>query len=74
MRVCWTLHFFNNQIGFYLWSIWVSQVFVAAILKRKHICPSNPQMLHGSQNSVLDNGIVAPSADSGSLAHTQRFR
>ncbi|KAL9388195.1 hypothetical protein Peur_021319 [Populus x canadensis] len=52
----------------------IAQVFVAAILKRKQTCPSNPQMLHGSQNSVLDNGIIAPSADSGSLAHTQRFR
>lgn len=52
----------------------IAQVFVAAILKRKQTCPSNPQMLHGSQNSVLDNGIVAPSADSGSLAHTERFR
>ncbi|CAK7357207.1 unnamed protein product [Dovyalis caffra] len=52
----------------------IAQVFVAAILKRKQICPSNPQMLHGGQNSALNNAIVAPSSNSDGLAHTHRFR
>ncbi|GLT34111.1 hypothetical protein SLA2020_086520 [Shorea laevis] len=38
----------------------IAQVFVAAILKRKQICPSNPQMLHGSENT-------------SNLLHTKRF-
>ncbi|KAF5744014.1 protein NRT1/ PTR FAMILY 4.3 [Tripterygium wilfordii] len=46
----------------------IAQVFVAAILKRKQVCPSNPQMLHGSQNNS-----VSMDTDSGSLPHTQRL-
>ncbi|GLT90696.1 hypothetical protein SLE2022_086170 [Rubroshorea leprosula] len=38
----------------------IAQVFVAAILKRKQICPSNPQLLHGSENT-------------SNLLHTKRF-
>ncbi|WCJ18703.1 Major facilitator superfamily protein [Euphorbia peplus] len=57
----------------------IAQVFVAAILKRKQICPSNPDMLHGNHyqsNGPNSNIIVAISnSDSaGSLPHTQRFR
>ncbi|GAV63304.1 PTR2 domain-containing protein [Cephalotus follicularis] len=51
----------------------ITQVFVAAILKRKQVSPSNPHMLHGSQNNASNN-IVAISPDSGNLLHTQRFR
>ncbi|KAF2294077.1 hypothetical protein GH714_007337 [Hevea brasiliensis] len=50
-------------------------VFVAAISKRKLICPSNPDMLNGSQNNnVPKNNMVGISSDSGKLVHTQRFR
>ncbi|KDP42512.1 hypothetical protein JCGZ_00309 [Jatropha curcas] len=52
----------------------IAQVFVAAILKRKQICPSNPEMLHGSQNNMPNNNIIGISSDSGKLVHTQRFR
>ncbi|XP_050210703.1 protein NRT1/ PTR FAMILY 4.3 [Mercurialis annua] len=52
----------------------IAQVFVAAILKRKQVCPSNPDMLYGSQNHTLNNNIVALSSDSAKLVHTQRFR
>ncbi|XP_048232150.1 protein NRT1/ PTR FAMILY 4.3 [Ricinus communis] len=52
----------------------IAQVFVAAILKRKQVCPSSPDMLHESQNNVLNNNIVGLSSDSGKLLHTQRFR
>ncbi|OAY39585.1 protein NRT1/ PTR FAMILY 4.3 [Manihot esculenta] len=48
----------------------IAQVFVAAFSKRKQICPSNPDMLYGSQN----NNIVGISSDSGRLVHTQRLR
>ncbi|KAL3597941.1 hypothetical protein D5086_009578 [Populus alba] len=52
----------------------IAQVFVAAVFKRKQTCPANPQMLHGSQNSVPSNGLVDPSSDPCRLVHTQRFR
>ncbi|KAI8024873.1 Protein NRT1/ PTR FAMILY 4.3 [Camellia lanceoleosa] len=54
----------------------IAQVFVAAILKRKLVCPSSPQMLHGSQSKVPDNHItVSSNAASGNLLlHTDRFR
>ncbi|KAJ6394965.1 hypothetical protein OIU77_024056 [Salix suchowensis] len=52
----------------------IAQVFVAAMFKRKQICPPNPQMLHGSQNNVPSSGLVAPSSDPGRLVLTQRFR
>ncbi|KAK9213768.1 hypothetical protein WN944_005753 [Citrus x changshan-huyou] len=45
----------------------IAQVFVAAMLKRKQICPSNPQMLHGLNQNNVPN-------DSGSVFLTQRFR
>ncbi|XP_058188528.1 protein NRT1/ PTR FAMILY 4.3 [Rhododendron vialii] len=51
----------------------IAQVFVAAILKRKQVCPSNPQMLHRSQSKVPNNHLnVSPNA--GGLLHTERFR
>lgn len=49
----------------------IAQVFVAAILKRRHVSPSKPQMLHGSQNN--DHKIIA-SSDAGHLVHTEKFR
>ncbi|KAK9286311.1 hypothetical protein L1049_014701 [Liquidambar formosana] len=51
----------------------IAQVFVAAILKRKQVCPSNPQILHGSQNSGLSSNVTT-SSDVGNLLHTERFR
>ncbi|KAF7126580.1 hypothetical protein RHSIM_Rhsim11G0117800 [Rhododendron simsii] len=51
----------------------IAQVFVAAILKRKQVCPSNPQMLHGSQSKVPNDHLnVSPNA--AGLLHTERFR
>ncbi|KAL5786939.1 hypothetical protein ACOSP7_003888 [Xanthoceras sorbifolium] len=52
----------------------IAQVFVAAFLKRKQISPSNPQMLHGSQNYVPTNNTVALPSNSGNLVPTDRFR
>ncbi|XP_027338033.1 protein NRT1/ PTR FAMILY 4.3-like [Abrus precatorius] len=49
--ICGTLYYRNKPPRGNIF-IPIAQVFVAAILKRKQICPSNPQMLHGSQNSV----------------------
>ncbi|XP_061357281.1 protein NRT1/ PTR FAMILY 4.3-like [Gastrolobium bilobum] len=49
--ICGTLYYRNKPPqGSILTPL--AQVLVAAFLKRKHICPSNPQMLHGSQNYV----------------------
>ncbi|KAL6184016.1 hypothetical protein ACLB2K_045423 [Fragaria x ananassa] len=47
----------------------IAQVFVAAILKRKQVCPSNPHLLHGSQNN--DNAF---SSDIDPFNHSQKFR
>ncbi|XP_059631048.1 protein NRT1/ PTR FAMILY 4.4-like [Cornus florida] len=49
----------------------IAQVFVAAITKRKQICPSNSEMLHGSQNIVQER---ATSVNVTNLFHTERFR
>ncbi|PON82165.1 Proton-dependent oligopeptide transporter [Trema orientale] len=51
----------------------IAQVFVAAIVKRKQVCPSNPKMLHGSHN-VNYGSTVGFSSDAGNLLHTQKFR
>ncbi|PQQ20570.1 protein NRT1/ PTR FAMILY 4.3-like [Prunus yedoensis var. nudiflora] len=51
----------------------IAQVFVAAILKRKQVCPSNPQLLHGSQNNV-PNDTTTFSSDAGSFLHAEKFR
>ncbi|XAR49297.1 hypothetical protein NMG60_11032454 [Bertholletia excelsa] len=51
----------------------IAQVFVAAILKRKQVCLSDPQMLHGSLTKV-SNSHQAVSSSAGGLLHTQRFR
>ncbi|CAL8998271.1 unnamed protein product [Prunus brigantina] len=51
----------------------IAQVFVAAILNRKQVCPSNPQLLHGSQNNV-PNDTTTFSSDAGSFLHTEKFR
>ncbi|XVF63461.1 hypothetical protein PTKIN_Ptkin09bG0088600 [Pterospermum kingtungense] len=51
----------------------IAQVFVAAITKRKQICPSNVQMLHVKQNNV-PNQIPATSANANNLLHTEKFR
>ncbi|KAK4742145.1 hypothetical protein SAY87_000146 [Trapa incisa] len=47
----------------------IVQVFVAAILKRKLVVPSNLHVLHGSQDSAPNN-----KANGGSLSRSQRFR
>ncbi|XWS20678.1 hypothetical protein CRYUN_Cryun31cG0123600 [Craigia yunnanensis] len=54
----------------------IAQVFVAAIVKRKQICPSNsnPQVLNGNRvpNSSVSASHLYP--ESGNVLHTQRFR
>lgn len=45
----------------------IAQVFVAAISKRKQICPSNPEMLHRSDGVTSSNNVVT-------LIHTEKFR
>ncbi|XWS11567.1 hypothetical protein CRYUN_Cryun37aG0009200 [Craigia yunnanensis] len=56
----------------------IAQVFVAAILKRKQICPSNsnPQMVNGNQNRIPNSSASASHmhSESGNVLHTQRFR
>ncbi|KAG8368923.1 hypothetical protein BUALT_Bualt15G0096900 [Buddleja alternifolia] len=51
----------------------IAQVFVAAILKRKQICPSDLRMLHGSHSKepTSDNTV---SDTFGNLQLNQRFR
>ncbi|XP_058097542.1 protein NRT1/ PTR FAMILY 4.4-like [Magnolia sinica] len=55
----------------------IAQVFVAAITKRKQVCPSNAQMLHGSRNNAA-NRVFASGIDSsshgGNLLHNEKFR
>ncbi|KAK7263772.1 hypothetical protein RJT34_31369 [Clitoria ternatea] len=58
--ICGTLYYRNKPPqGSILTPI--AQVIVAAILKRKLTCPSNPQLLYGSQNNTA-------------LLHTDKFR
>ncbi|KAJ8531635.1 hypothetical protein K7X08_034129 [Anisodus acutangulus] len=52
----------------------ISQVFVAAITKRKQICPSNLEMLHGSQCIVPQHGLSRMASKGGTLIHTDKFR
>ncbi|KAL3515770.1 hypothetical protein ACH5RR_022672 [Cinchona calisaya] len=49
----------------------IAQVLVAATLKRKQVCPSDPKMLHGSHPKLPSSNI---SENSGDLHHTNRFR
>ncbi|KAL4184164.1 hypothetical protein AMTRI_Chr11g102040 [Amborella trichopoda] len=46
----------------------IAQVFVAAITKRKQICPSNPELLHGNRSDDR------PGPNGGNLLHTDKFR
>lgn len=52
------------------------QVIVAAVVKRNHVLPSNPQLLHAGQSNVNDsnNDGSSLSPHSGDLFHTERFR
>ncbi|KAK3014973.1 hypothetical protein RJ639_010330 [Escallonia herrerae] len=50
----------------------IAQVFVAAIKKREQICPSNSEMLRGSENIVPER--VSPSSKVRGLLHTEKFR
>ncbi|KAH9781929.1 protein NRT1/ PTR FAMILY 4.4 [Citrus sinensis] len=52
----------------------IAQVFVAAITKRKQICPSNTYILHGSQNNIATNRVLAISPNNRNLLHTEKFR
>ncbi|KAB2635040.1 protein NRT1/ PTR FAMILY 4.4 [Pyrus ussuriensis x Pyrus communis] len=54
----------------------IAQVFVAAFTKRKQICPSNTEMLHGNRNSVpMSNHLFVPmSPNVTTLLHTEKFR
>ncbi|XP_042493677.1 protein NRT1/ PTR FAMILY 4.3-like [Macadamia integrifolia] len=51
----------------------IAQVLVAAFSKRKHICPSNSEMLHGSQTNVVNSRVSAVN-NSRNLRHTDKFR
>ncbi|KAK6940381.1 Proton-dependent oligopeptide transporter family [Dillenia turbinata] len=51
----------------------IAQVFVAAITKRKQICPSGSEMLHGNQNNVPNNIFSQPHY-TAHLRHTDKFR
>ncbi|MCD7472595.1 hypothetical protein HAX54_013871 [Datura stramonium] len=52
----------------------IAQVFVAAITKRKQICPSNLEMLHGSECIVPQHCLSGMSSKGGTLIHTDKFR
>ncbi|KAK6915842.1 Proton-dependent oligopeptide transporter family [Dillenia turbinata] len=52
----------------------IAQVFVAAFSKRKQVCPSNPHMLHGTQNNVPNTNSVKDSDGTDNLLHTNKFR
>ncbi|MCL7046448.1 hypothetical protein MKW94_021680 [Papaver nudicaule] len=47
----------------------IAQVVVASITKRKLVCPSNPEMLHGSLNHLTNHA-----KDDNNLVHTDKFR
>ncbi|KAL8528884.1 hypothetical protein ACS0TY_006379 [Phlomoides rotata] len=51
----------------------IAQVVVAATLKRKQVCPSDPRMLHGSHSKepISDNHV---SNNFSNIQPTQRFR
>ncbi|KAK9928837.1 hypothetical protein M0R45_025957 [Rubus argutus] len=49
----------------------IAQVFVAAILKRKQVCPSNPHLLYGSQNNVPNDNSAF---DIVHFLHSEKFR
>ncbi|KAI4331980.1 hypothetical protein L6164_016923 [Bauhinia variegata] len=51
----------------------IAQVFVAAITKRKQICPSNTERLHRNQNSK-ENHVLPTSNKINNSHHTERFR
>jgi dipeptide/tripeptide permease len=73
--VCGTLVYRNNPPQGSIFTP-IAQVLVAAILKRKQVCPSNPQMLHGSQSKVPNNHLNVTHNDNAGhdLIHTERFR
>ncbi|KAJ6805814.1 protein NRT1/ PTR FAMILY 4.3-like [Iris pallida] len=50
----------------------IARVFVAAIAKRKHVCPSSPEMLHQNHNTAMAG--LANSSNAGNLLHTDKFR
>ncbi|KAJ9567447.1 hypothetical protein OSB04_003413 [Centaurea solstitialis] len=54
----------------------IAQVFVAAITKRKQVCPSSLEMLHGNESStvVLHHNVSTESHGGSSLLHTDKFR
>lgn len=55
----------------------IAQVFVAAITKRKQVCPSNLELLHGNckdgSNHTIATGFNS-SSNAGNLLHTEKFR
>ncbi|KAG1370004.1 protein NRT1/ PTR FAMILY 4.4 [Cocos nucifera] len=46
----------------------IARVFIAAITKRKQVCPSSSEMLHRRRNNAPDHLIVS------GLRHTDKFR
>ncbi|XP_021713499.1 protein NRT1/ PTR FAMILY 4.3-like [Chenopodium quinoa] len=51
----------------------IAQVFVAAFLKRKKVCPSDVKVLHGNTNANNLHHYTSSNA-SDNLIHTERFR
>ncbi|KAJ4952113.1 hypothetical protein NE237_028945 [Protea cynaroides] len=52
----------------------IAQVFVAAFSKRKQVCSSNSEVLHGSQSNIAVNDRGATTNNAGNLCHTEKFR
>ncbi|KAL2939470.1 Protein NRT1/ PTR FAMILY 4.3 [Bienertia sinuspersici] len=52
----------------------IAQVFVAAFLKRKKVCPSDVKVLHGSSTNNLHYNTSSSYNASDNLIHTHRFR
>ncbi|KAI3836551.1 hypothetical protein MKX03_033039 [Papaver bracteatum] len=52
----------------------IAQVVVASIKKRNLVCPSNPEMLHGSVNHSSNHIKDASSSFDNNLLHTDKFR
>ncbi|GLT77152.1 hypothetical protein SLA2020_487640 [Shorea laevis] len=52
----------------------IAQVFVAAISKRKQICPSNIEMLYGGSQNNVPNRLLSASPNVTNLLHTDKFR
>lgn len=50
------------------------QVFVAAIAKRKQVCPSNLEILHENRNASANRIGIDASSNTGILLYTNKLR